>query len=130
MAASLGRTVKKKDKMLRHWGRRYGVSLSSCPSHVFFYFFQARVLLNINSQTFKLYNQYLTAMVGCLWTSQAFTQDPHPQGIKMSPEVLEMAGVASYKRAFNIVFHPALMAFSFSFLHQVSTLTQPNPVYI
>ncbi|XP_077321318.1 centromere protein I isoform X2 [Lithobates pipiens] len=77
-----------------------------------------RVLLNINSQTFKLYNQYLTAMVGCLWTSQAFTQDPHPQGIKMSPEVLEMAGVASYKRAFNIVFHPALMAFSFSFLHQ------------
>ncbi|XP_018432458.1 PREDICTED: centromere protein I [Nanorana parkeri] len=78
----------------------------------------ARVLLNINSQTFKLYNQYLTAMVGCLWTSQAFSLDSHPQGIKMTPEVLERAGVSSYKRAFNIVFHPALMAFSFSFLQQ------------
>ncbi|KAM5146398.1 centromere protein I [Mantella aurantiaca] len=77
-----------------------------------------RVLLNINSQTFNLYNQYLTAMVGCLWTSQAFSVDPHPQGIKINPQVLEMAGVSSYKRAFNIVYHPALMAFSFSFLQQ------------
>ncbi|XP_071981880.1 centromere protein I isoform X2 [Engystomops pustulosus] len=76
----------------------------------------SHVLLNISSQTFQLYNQYLTAMVGCLWTSQAFSQDNHPQGIKMAPEILEKAGVPTYKKTFNIVFHPALLSFAVTFL--------------
>ncbi|XP_075040769.1 centromere protein I [Mixophyes fleayi] len=76
------------------------------------------VHLNISSQTFLLYNQYLTAMVGCLWTSQAFHLDSHPQGIKTDPEVFERAGVPNYKKTFNIVFHPALMGFSTSFLRE------------
>lgn len=76
----------------------------------------SQVLLNISSQTFQVYNQYLTAMVGCLWTSQAFTHDNHPQGIKMKPELLETAGVPTYKRTFNIVFHPALFGFAAAFL--------------
>ncbi|XP_072286574.1 centromere protein I [Pyxicephalus adspersus] len=76
------------------------------------------VFVNIGRQTFKMYNNYLTTMVGCLWSSKAFSMDPHPQGIKMNPEVFEIAGVLAYKRAFNIVYHPALMAFSSSFLKQ------------
>lgn len=76
----------------------------------------SQVLLNISSQTFQLYNQYLTAMVGCLWTSQAFTQDNHPQGIKLKPELLEKAGVPTYKKTFNMVFHPALLSFAATFL--------------
>ncbi|XP_066437731.1 centromere protein I isoform X2 [Eleutherodactylus coqui] len=73
-------------------------------------------LLNINSQTFQLYNQYLSAMVGCLWTSQAFSNDSHPQGVKMQPELLEKTGVQTYKKTFNIVYHPALQSFAISFL--------------
>ncbi|XP_056396574.1 centromere protein I isoform X2 [Hyla sarda] len=76
----------------------------------------SQVLLNISSHTFQLYNQYLTAMVGCLWTSQAFTYDNHPQGIRMEPELLEKAGVPTYKKTFNIVFHPALLSFAVDFL--------------
>ncbi|XP_075690354.1 centromere protein I [Rhinoderma darwinii] len=72
-------------------------------------------VLNISTQTFQLYNQYLTTMVGCLWTSQAFSHDNHPQGIKMDPELLEKAGVPTYKTTFNIVFHPALLSFAATF---------------
>ncbi|XP_040261771.1 centromere protein I [Bufo bufo] len=75
-----------------------------------------QVPLNISSQTYQVYNQYLTAMVGCLWTSQAFSSDSHPQGIKMAPELLVKTGVLTYKKAFNIVFHPALMSFAVTFL--------------
>ncbi|XP_069841838.1 centromere protein I isoform X2 [Dendropsophus ebraccatus] len=77
---------------------------------------KSQVLLNISSQTFQLYNQYLTAMVGCLWTSQAFTYDNHPQGIRIAPELLEKAGVPAYKKTFNLVFHPALLSFAVNFL--------------
>ncbi|KAM8952846.1 centromere protein I [Pelodytes ibericus] len=77
-----------------------------------------KIYLNISSQTFQEYNQYLTAMVGCLWTSQAFHQDSHPQGIQLAPEVLADTGIPNYKKAFNIVFHPALKGYSSSFLSQ------------
>ncbi|KAM3912404.1 centromere protein I [Leptodactylus fuscus] len=76
----------------------------------------SQVLLHISSHTFQLYNQYLTAMVGCLWTSQVFTDDNHPQGIKMNPEILEKAEVPTYKKTFTIVFHPALLIFAATFL--------------
>ncbi|XP_053554935.1 centromere protein I [Bombina bombina] len=74
--------------------------------------------LNINSQTFQEYNQYLTSMVGCLWTSQAFHQDSHPQGIQLEEHILESSGVPLYKKSFNIVFHPALMSYAALFLRQ------------
>ncbi|KAM4664329.1 centromere protein I [Discoglossus pictus] len=77
---------------------------------------RGRMNLNINSQTFQEYNKYLTSMVGCLWTSQAFHQDNHPQGIKLKPEILESTEVQSYKKSFNIVYHPALMGYAFHFL--------------
>ncbi|XP_075429185.1 centromere protein I isoform X2 [Ascaphus truei] len=76
--------------------------------------------LNISSQTFQEYNQYLTAMVGCLWTSQGFHQDTHPQGIQLQPHVLERTGVLTYKNSFNIVYHPALMGHATLFLRQAS----------
>ncbi|XP_053329678.1 centromere protein I [Spea bombifrons] len=79
---------------------------------------RGKIYLNISSQTFQEYNRYLTAMVGCLWTSQAFLQDTHPQGIRLEQEVLASTGVPYYKKAFNIVYHPALVGYSSSFLHQ------------
>lgn len=77
-----------------------------------------KIYLNIRSQTFQEYNQYLTTMVGCLWTSRAFLQDKHPQGIQLDSELLASTGVPSYKKSFNIVFHPALIGYSSNFLHQ------------
>ncbi|XP_077139544.1 centromere protein I [Ranitomeya variabilis] len=79
---------------------------------------QIHMLVNISHQTYQVYNQYLTAMVGCLWTSQAFNQDTHPQGIKMAPELFVQANVPMYKKAFNIIHHPALLGYSVAFLRE------------
>ncbi|XP_069469121.1 centromere protein I [Ambystoma mexicanum] len=77
-----------------------------------------KMSLNISSQTFQEYNQYMSAMVGCLWTSNAFQQDTHAQGIFLPPEVLERTGVLKCRNSFNIVHHPALMGHAFLFLQE------------
>ncbi|XP_015715720.1 centromere protein I [Coturnix japonica] len=73
----------------------------------------------ISSQTYQEYNQYIIAMVGCLWTSTAFQKDNHPQGIRMDDELLKKTGVKEYKNSFNIVYHPALTCYAVDFLKQV-----------
>uniref|UniRef100_A0A669Q7V2 Centromere protein I n=1 Tax=Phasianus colchicus TaxID=9054 RepID=A0A669Q7V2_PHACC len=70
------------------------------------------------SQTYQEYNQYIIAMVGCLWTSSAFQKDNHPQGICLDDELLKKTGVEEYKNSFNIVYHPALMCYAVDFLQQ------------
>ncbi|KAJ1199213.1 hypothetical protein NDU88_003051 [Pleurodeles waltl] len=77
-----------------------------------------KMCLNISSQTFQEYNQYVSAMVGCLWTSNAFQQDTHPQGIFLPADILERTGVPKYRNSFNIVHHPALMGHALHFLQQ------------
>nr|XP_056714962.1 centromere protein I [Euleptes europaea] len=71
-----------------------------------------------SSQTCKAYNQYITAMVGCLWTSNVFQKDFHPQGIRMDPEVLQRTRVKGYRKSFNIVYHPALTGYAMLFLQE------------
>ncbi|NXN97497.1 CENPI protein, partial [Rhinopomastus cyanomelas] len=73
---------------------------------------------SFSSKTYKEYNQYLIAMVGCLWTSNAFEKDIHPQGLCMDEELLKKTAVKEYKKSFNIVYHPALMSYAFLFLQQ------------
>uniref|UniRef100_A0A8C8SR09 Centromere protein I n=1 Tax=Pelusios castaneus TaxID=367368 RepID=A0A8C8SR09_9SAUR len=73
-----------------------------------------------SSQTYQEYNQYIMAMVGCLWTSSAFQKDIHPQGIRLDPEVLKKTRVQEVRNSFNIVHHPALMGYAILFLQQVS----------
>ncbi|OCT67271.1 hypothetical protein XELAEV_18038554mg [Xenopus laevis] len=80
---------------------------------------KAQMHLNIHSHTFQEFNKYLTAMVGCLWTSHAFHQDTHPQGIQLETHLLESSGVLTYKKAFNIVYHPALIGYCVHFYHQI-----------
>ncbi|KAG8447712.1 hypothetical protein GDO86_015000 [Hymenochirus boettgeri] len=80
---------------------------------------KAHMNLYINSKTFQEFNKYLTAMVGCLWTSQAFHEDTHPQGIHLETHLLKSSGVTTYKKAFNIVYHPALIGYSTHFFQQV-----------
>nr|XP_033801229.1 centromere protein I isoform X2 [Geotrypetes seraphini] len=79
---------------------------------------KCKLRLNISSKTFQEYNQYVLAMVGCLWTSQAFQKDSHPQGIFMDAKVLMRTGVENYRNSFNIVHHPALMGHAVLFLQQ------------
>ncbi|NXA37021.1 CENPI protein, partial [Eudromia elegans] len=71
-----------------------------------------------SSQTYQEYNQYLIAMVGCLWTSNAFQKDVHPQGLFLDEEMLKKTRVQDFKTSFNIVYHPALMGYALLFLQQ------------
>ncbi|NXL65143.1 CENPI protein, partial [Chordeiles acutipennis] len=71
-----------------------------------------------SSQTYQEYNQYIIAMVGCLWTSSAFQKDTHPQGLRMDDELLKKTRVQEFKTSFNIVYHPAMMGYAVLFLQQ------------
>ncbi|NWU50114.1 CENPI protein, partial [Dromas ardeola] len=71
-----------------------------------------------SSQTYQEYNQYIIAMVGCLWTSSAFQKDTHPQGLRMDDELLKKTAVKEFKTSFNIVYHPAMMGYALHFLQQ------------
>ncbi|NXT83582.1 CENPI protein, partial [Zapornia atra] len=71
-----------------------------------------------SSQTYQEYNQYLTAMVGCLWTSSVFQKDTHPQGLCMDDELLRKTTVQEFKNSFNIVYHPAMMGYAVFFMKQ------------
>ncbi|NXN47846.1 CENPI protein, partial [Rhinoptilus africanus] len=71
-----------------------------------------------SSQTYQEYNQYIIAMVGCLWTSNAFQKDTHPQGLRMDDELLKKTAVKEFKTSFNIVCHPAMMGYAVLFLQQ------------
>ncbi|NXE83641.1 CENPI protein, partial [Cochlearius cochlearius] len=71
-----------------------------------------------SSQTYQEYNQYIIAMVGCLWTSSAFQKDIHPQGLRMDDELLKKTTAQEFKTSFNIVYHPAMMGYAVLFLQQ------------
>uniref|UniRef100_A0A670ZXQ5 Centromere protein I n=1 Tax=Pseudonaja textilis TaxID=8673 RepID=A0A670ZXQ5_PSETE len=68
------------------------------------------------------YNQYITSMVGCLWTSNVFQTDSHPQGIYMEAGLLEKTSVQEYRKALNIVYHPALTGYAILFMQQSITI--------
>ncbi|NWS43489.1 CENPI protein, partial [Probosciger aterrimus] len=70
------------------------------------------------SETYQEYNQYITAMVGCLWTSNVFQKDTHPQGLRMDDELLNKTTVKEFKTSFNIVYHPAMIGYAVQFLQQ------------
>ncbi|XP_037979109.1 centromere protein I isoform X3 [Motacilla alba alba] len=72
-----------------------------------------------SNQTYQEYNQYIIAMVGCLWTSSAFQKDIHPQGLRMDDELLSKTAVKELNTSFNIVYHPAMMGYSVQFLQQI-----------
>uniref|UniRef100_A0A6J0UM80 Centromere protein I isoform X1 n=2 Tax=Pogona vitticeps TaxID=103695 RepID=A0A6J0UM80_9SAUR len=80
---------------------------------------QTMLQFKFSSRSCQEYNQYITAMVGCLWTSNVFQRDFHPQGIHMEPEVLEKMKVQEYRKGLNIVYHPALTGYAMLFLQQV-----------
>ncbi|NWY53767.1 CENPI protein, partial [Chionis minor] len=71
-----------------------------------------------SNQTYQEYNQYIIAMVGCLWTSSVFQTDTHPQGLRMDEELLKKTAVQEFKNSFNIVYHPAMMGYATLFLQQ------------
>ncbi|XP_075291602.1 centromere protein I isoform X2 [Opisthocomus hoazin] len=71
-----------------------------------------------SSQIYQEYNQYIIAMVGCLWTSRAFQKDIHPQGLRMDDELLKKTAVQEFRTSFNIVYHPAMMGYAVLFLQQ------------
>ncbi|NWS76266.1 CENPI protein, partial [Crotophaga sulcirostris] len=71
-----------------------------------------------SNKTYQEYNQFLSAMVGCLWTSSVFQKDVHPQGLHMDDELLKKTAVQDFKISFNVVHHPAMMGYAVHFLRQ------------
>lgn len=93
-----------------------------CYLLIFFFLIPQKILqFKFSNQTYQEYNKYITAMVGCLWTSSAFQKDIHPQGISMDDELLKKTTVPDFKTSFNIVCHPAMMSYAFFYLQQVMT---------
>ena len=85
----------------------------------FFLSQQTKSEFSFSSKTYQEFNQYLTAMVGCLWTSK-----PFQKGLYIDPEVLGNASVAEYKKSLNLVHHPAFLSYTVSFLLQVRIFKQ------
>ncbi|XP_049624233.1 LOW QUALITY PROTEIN: centromere protein I-like [Suncus etruscus] len=68
---------------------------------------------NFSSKTYQEFNQYLTVMVGCLWTSKLLEN-----GTYIKPELFMKAGLLEYKNSLNLIHHPALLCYTVSFLLQ------------
>ncbi|XP_026558740.1 centromere protein I [Pseudonaja textilis] len=77
--------------------------------------------IKFSRQICQEYNQYITSMVGCLWTSNVFQTDSHPQGIYMEAGLLEKTSVQEYRKALNIVYHPALTGYAILFMQQIQS---------
>ncbi|KAG8144528.1 hypothetical protein E2320_013027, partial [Naja naja] len=87
------------------------------PFHTIWY--SPSLQIKFSRQICQEYNQYITSMVGCLWTSNFFQTDSHPQGIYMEPRLLEKTSVQEYRKALNIVYHPALTGYAILFMQQI-----------
>ncbi|XP_070615928.1 centromere protein I [Erythrolamprus reginae] len=82
---------------------------------------KAMLQIKYSNQICQEYNQCITSMVGCLWTSNVFDTDAHPQGIYMEPRVLEKTLVQEYRKALNIVYHPAFTGYAMLFMQQMQS---------
>ncbi|XP_025131661.2 centromere protein I isoform X4 [Bubalus bubalis] len=90
---------------------RYHKNLTAAKKNEFVH--KTKSEFSFSSKTYQEFNQYLTAMVGCLWTSR-----PFQKGLYIDPEVLGNASVAEYKKSLNLVHHPAFLSYTVSFLLQ------------
>ncbi|XP_007950385.1 centromere protein I [Orycteropus afer afer] len=79
---------------------------------------KAKSQFNFSNETYQEFNHYLTAMVGCLWTSKPFQKSFYDEIIDINPEILEDAGIADYKNSLNLAHHPALFSYAVCFLLQ------------
>ncbi|XP_069896173.1 centromere protein I isoform X1 [Dipodomys merriami] len=68
---------------------------------------------NFSSKTCEEFNNYLTVMIGCLWTSKPFKKEMY-----IEPHILGKAKVTEYKSNLNLVLHPSLLNYAASFLLQ------------
>lgn len=85
---------------------RYHKNLTAAKKNEFVH--KTKSEFSFSSKTYQEFNQYLTAMVGCLWTSR-----PFQKGLYIDPEVLGNASVAEYKKSLNLVHHPAFELYCF-----------------
>nr|XP_060612349.1 centromere protein I [Anolis sagrei ordinatus]XP_060612350.1 centromere protein I [Anolis sagrei ordinatus] len=98
---------------LCHIMYRYRANLLSAKQN------QQTKQFTFSNRTCQEYNQYITAMVGCLWTSNAFEKDLHPLGLFMDSEVLEKTRMQECRKGLNLAYHPALTGYAMLFLEQV-----------
>ncbi|KAM9794974.1 centromere protein I [Neosynchiropus ocellatus] len=87
---------------------RYKINLSSAKS-------REKVTeqpFHTSRQTYRDFNQYLVFMVNCLWNSKMFQPGT---GLEVGEEVLLKSGVPQCSGRFNLIYHPALLAYAVDF---------------
>ncbi|XP_056665363.1 centromere protein I isoform X2 [Monodelphis domestica] len=67
------------------------------------------------NKTYQKFNEYVTALVDCLWTSTAFEKDHF---LYIDPEIMKKTKIKDYKKSLNLTNHPALLVYSIYFLLQ------------
>ncbi|XP_068921361.1 centromere protein I isoform X2 [Petaurus breviceps papuanus] len=67
------------------------------------------------NKIYQAFNEYVTALVDCLWTSRSFEKNHY---LYIDPQILEKTQIQEYKRSLNVINHPALLAYSIHFLLQ------------
>ncbi|XP_044538769.1 centromere protein I [Gracilinanus agilis] len=67
------------------------------------------------NKTYRKFNDYVTALVDCLWTSTSFEKGHF---LYIDPEIMEKTKIKDYKKSFNLTNHPALLVYSIYFLLQ------------
>ncbi|XP_020819083.1 centromere protein I isoform X2 [Phascolarctos cinereus] len=89
---------------------RYRVNLTASKENALIY--QERLKFN---KTYQEFNEYVTALVDCLWTSTSFEKDHY---LYIDPQILEKTKIREYKKSLNLINHPALLPYSINFLLQ------------
>ncbi|XP_027692964.1 centromere protein I isoform X2 [Vombatus ursinus] len=89
---------------------RYRVNLTAAKENELIR--QERLKFN---KTYQEFNEYVTALVDCLWTSTSFEKDHY---LYIDPQILEKTKIREYKRSLNLINHPALLPYSIYFLLQ------------
>ncbi|XP_006869176.1 PREDICTED: centromere protein I [Chrysochloris asiatica] len=79
---------------------------------------KAKSQFNFSNKIYREFNHYLTAMIGCLWTSKSFQKCFYHDIIDLDARLLEEAGITEYRSSLNLVHHPALFSYAVSFLLQ------------
>ncbi|KAM6151544.1 centromere protein I [Rhynchocyon petersi] len=80
---------------------------------------KAKSQINFSSKICQDFNQYLRAMVGCLWISKPLQRVFYHEIIDIDPEILREARMPDYKSSLNLIHHPAVLSYAVSFLQEI-----------
>uniref|UniRef100_G3WMR3 Centromere protein I n=1 Tax=Sarcophilus harrisii TaxID=9305 RepID=G3WMR3_SARHA len=92
---------------------RYRVNLTAAKENELLHQ-EAKERLKFN-KAYQEFNDYVTSLVDCLWTSTSLDKGHY---LYIEPEILEKTKIKEIKKSLNLINHPALQPYSVYFLLQ------------